>query len=459
MAESKLQQQEGSQPQEQQQVKQTSSKPVSELLKKYGGFKALAAFMPEVADMDPESKATKMMFLSENQFKNRRERLATDIKTWVEILSEDRKSASEYVDLCGEKRDKYQNLLKDNLQIAAYKMKKLETAYRSLDAFFKNSGMEKIPNLRLMNVEKHSEGGETDELANSDSESFKEIKSLIYNAYGRLSLKDNYSLVALPGNVFKDKQIRDMWAKLAYEYKVMVVTDSADCRDYDILHEQTQEYKDSDKELQNVVVTANWLVGRPSEALAGEIMPLYIPPAGALAGKLYNTGTPMSQGAAGEKYGTIGEIKGVHLDMMKEEITGLWDNQVVPMVFSEGRVMAYNNTNLYTGTNTALKEYPIVRVFDWIKKNLMHYVHKIALENWDPYNSPAQLKTTIQDFLNEYKGYGKLFKDYTIEEPFQDPKTKEVKIDIDIVPYFAAKNFTIKLSADKNSKKCDTEEK
>jgi hypothetical protein len=52
-----------------------------------------------------------------------------------------------------------------------------------------------------------------------------------------------------------------------------------------------------------------------------------------------------------------------------------------------------------------------------------------------------------------------LFKDYTIEEPYQDPKTKEVKIDIDIVPYFAAKNFTIKLSADKNSKKCDTEEK
>jgi hypothetical protein len=205
-----------------------------------------------------------------------------------------------------------------------------------------------------------------------------------------------------------------------------------------------------------VVVTANWVVGRPAEALAGEMTPFYVPPAGALAGKLYNTSTPMSQGAAGEKYGTLNEIKGVHIDMMKEEITGLWDNQVVPIVFSEGRVMAYNNTNLYTGTNTALKEYPIVRVFDWVKKNLMHYVHKIALENWDPYNSPNQLKKTIQNFLNDYKGHGKLFKDYTIGEPFQDPKTKEVKIDIDIIPYFAAKNFTIKLSADRNSKKCDT---
>ena len=456
MAESKLQQQESAQPQEA--VKQQpSSKPVSELLAKFGGFKALAAFMPDAADMDPASRASKMMFLTENQFKSKRERLATDIKTWLEILSEDKNSASEYVDLCGQKRDKYQDLLKDNLQITVRKIQKLETAYRSLDAFFKNTGLEKIPNLRIMNVEKYNDNGETDELQNSDAEGFKEIRSMLYNAFGRLSLKDNYSLVTLPGNVFKDKQVRDMWAKIAYEYKVLVVTDAPDCRDYDILHEQTEQYKDSDKELQNLVVAANWVVGRPTEAIAGETNPLYIPPSGALAGKLYNTNTPMSQGAAGEKYGTLSEIKGVHIDMMKEEITGLWDNQVVPIVFSEGRVMAYNNTNLYTGTNTAMKEYPIVRVFDWVKKNLMHYVHKIALENWDPYNSPDKLKKTIQDFLNDYKGHGKLFKDYSIGEPFQDEKTKEVKIDIDIIPYFAAKNFTIKLSADRNSKKCAEE--
>ena len=457
MAENKLQQQESSQVQEQQ-VKQPA-KPVSELLAKFGGFKALAAFMPDAVDMDPDSRASKMMFLSENQFKSKRERLANSINTWLEILNEDKTSASEYVDLCGQKRDKYQNMLKDNLQITVRKIQKLETAYRTLDAFFKNAGTEKITNLRLMNVEKYSKSGETDELSNSDAESFKEIKNMLYNAYGRLSLKDNYSIVALPGHVFKDKQIRDIWAKMAYEYKVVVVTDAEDCRDYDILHEQTESYKDSDKELQNVVVTANWLVSRNSEAIAGETAPLYIPPAGALAGKMYNADAPMSQGAAGEKYGTLSEIKGVHIDMMKEEITSLWDNQVVPIVFSEGRVMAYNNTNLYSGTNTAMKEYPIVRVFDWVKKNLMHYVHKIALENWDPYNSPDQLKKTIQDFLNDYKGHGKLFKDYTVGEPFQDPKTKEVKIDIDIIPYFAAKNFTIKLSADRNSKKCDTEDK
>ncbi len=454
MAEEKLQaQQEASHSQEQQQ-----GKPVSELLAKYGGFKTLMSFMPSAADVDPVNRAAKAMFLKENQFKTKRDRLASDIKNWLEILNEDRNSASEYVALCGEKRDRYQQLLQENLQIASGKLQKLETAYRTLDSFFKNTGMEKIPNIRLMNVEKYNESGETDELTDSSAESFMEIKSMLYNAFERLSLKDNYSLVALPGNIFKDKQVRDMWAKIAYEYKVMVVTDASDCRDYDIMREMTEDYKDADKELQNVIVTANWAVGRPTELIAGETEPLFIPPSAALAGKLYDPKLPMSQGAAGEKFGTLNEIKGVRLDMMKEEITGLWDNQVVPVVFSEGRVMAYNNTNLYAGTNTAMKEYPIVRVFDWVKKNLMHYVHKVALENWDPFNSPDQLKKTIQNFMNGYKGHGKLFKDYTVADPFQDPVTKEIKIDIDIVPFFAAKNFTIKLTADRNSKKCDTTE-
>jgi hypothetical protein len=384
--------------------------------------------------------------------------LADNIKIWLEILNEDKTSASGYVELCEQKSENYLDLLKANLQTTALKTKKLETAYRALESFFNNAGVDKIPNIRFVNVEKYSEDGETEDLT-TNSETFMEIRSMLYNAFSRLSLKDNYSLLALPGFVFKDKQVRDLWAKTMNEYMVQLVTDSDNYLDYDGLNDHTEQYKDADKALQNTVVTANWLVGRAPELIAGELTPLYIPSAGALAGKMYNPGLPMSQGAAGEKYGTLSGIKGVRIDLMKEEITGLWDNQVVPMVISEGRVMAYNNTNLYNGSNAAMREYPIVRVFDWVKKNLMHYVHKIALENWDPFNSPTKLKESIQTFLNDHKGYGKLFSDYKIlGEPYQDPKTKEVKIEIDITPFFAAKNFTIKLSADKQNKKCDVAE-
>lgn len=117
--------------------------------------------------------------------------------------------------------------------------------------------------------------------------------------------------------------------------------------------------------------------------------------------------------------------------------------------------MAFNNSTLYNGDNDAMREYPIVRVFDWVKKVLMNFVHEVALEIWDPFNSPQQLKDKIQDFLNQYQGYGNLFQKYNIAMPTQDPVTKRISVDIDLMPYYAAKNFTIKLSADKNDKTCE----
>ncbi len=163
----------------------------------------------------------------------------------------------------------------------------------------------------------------------------------------------------------------------------------------------------------------------------------------------------MAQGAGGKKYGTLDGVKGVKLNLLKSEIAQLMDNQVVPMVYSEGRVMAFNNTNLYNGDLTAMKEYPIVRVFDWVKKVLMNFVHEVALENWDSYNSPKNLKAKIQDFLNQYKGYGNLFQDYEIGNPVQDPVTKNISVDISLTPFYAAKNFVLKVQASKNGKSAE----
>ena len=60
-------------------------------------------------------------------------------------------------------------------------------------------------------------------------------------------------------------------------------------------------------------------------------------------------------------------------------------------------------------------------------------------------------------FLNQYQGYGNLFQRYEIKEPKQDPVTKRITVDISLTPYYAAKNFIIKLAADKKTKECETE--
>ena len=420
----------------------------SKLLASFGGFNAIRGFLPDADNLNPARKAAKNVFLTDKRFADKRETLKNDIKGWLALLDEDHGTATEFAASCKEKEEKYTAVLKQGITDALYATQNLERSYRELDSFFKTANTDKVKNLRIINVVK-------EDIADPDSGFAGEVENLLRNGFDRLSLKDCYSLVCIPGNVFQDKVTLLQWAKMAFKYKVMLITDHADEYSFDDLQANTEGYKDSDAELQNVIMTANWIVARDAEKMSADdedANAFFIAPSAALCGKLYDETANMAQGAGGKKYGTLDGVKGVKLDLLKSEIAALMDNQVVPMVYSEGRVMAFNNTTLYNGDNTAMKEYPIVRVFDWVKKVLMNFVHEVALENWDPYNSPKNLKAKIQAFLNDFKGYGNLFQNYEIKEPTQDPVTKRITCDISLTPFYSAKNFIIKVSADKKDK-------
>ena len=424
-------------------------KDVSQLLKAFGGFNAIRGFMPDADNMNPARKAAKDVFLQDKRFKDKREGLKKEISRWLELLNDTSiESATGYADACKKDEEKYTNVLKQGITDALYATQNLERSYRQLDSFFKTCGTDKVKNLRIINVLK-------EDIADADSGFAGEVENILRNGFDRLSLKDAYSLVCVPGAVFTDKVDLLQWAKMAFKYKVMLITDHADEYSFDDLQANTEGYRDSDQELMNVVMTANWIVGREAEKMSSDEedqKAFYIAPAAALCGKLYDETANMAQGAGGKKYGTLDGVKGVKSDLLKSEIAALMDNQVIPMVYSEGRVMAFNNTTLYNGDLDAMKEYPIVRVFDWVKKVLMNFVHEVALENWDPFNSPKNLKSKIQEFLNQYKGYGNLFQNYEIGEPRQDPITKQITCDITLTPFYAAKNFVIKVAADKKAK-------
>ena len=424
-------------------------KDVSQLLKSFGGFNAIRGFMPDADNMNPARKAAKDVFLKDKRFKEKREGLKKEITRWLELLNDDSiESATGFADACKQAEEKYTGVLKQGITDALYASQNLERSYRELDSFFKTCGTDKVKNLRVINVLK-------EDIADADSGFAGEVENILRNGFDRLSLKDAYSLVCVPGAVFTDKVDLLQWAKMAFKYKVMLLTDHADEYSFDDLQANTEGYRDSDQELMNVVMCANWIVGREAEKMSSDeedAKAFFIAPSAALCGKLYDETANMAQGAGGKKYGTLDGVKGVKSDLLKSEIAALMDNQVIPMVYSEGRVMAFNNTTLYNGDLDAMKEYPIVRVFDWVKKVLMNFVHEVALENWDPFNSPRNLKAKIQEFLNQYKGYGNLFQNYEIGEPRQDPVTKQITCDITLTPFYAAKNFVIKVAADKKAK-------
>jgi hypothetical protein len=409
-------------------------------LDKFGGFQMLKGMLKGVENMDPRRKAVKNIFLSDSTYSDARKKLKNELELWVSILESGNADPMETIESCKAKRDKAEKNMSDNLFAIHDEIKKLEITYRTLDSFFANAGQGKVDCITLMNVNK-------EELTAHDSEDTMAIREELEQYYDRLSLKNNYSLLVMPGYLGDATAIR-MWADTAFRNKVIMLTDFKDSLDFDMLKEELDNanLQGQDAQLANVVMTCNYILGRKKSELANEDDDVYFPGSGALAGRMTNTDEiVIAQGAAGKKYGTLSNVKGARLDLRKAQIAALIDQGVIPMVEEDGRTMAFSNRSLYNGATIGLQEYPIVRVFDWIGKVFQNFFNDEAFINWNS-NVKAELQQAIHDFLSDYKGPGKLIENYNLKKLDQDPKTKDIKIEVELKPFFAAKNFFIELT-------------
>ena len=409
-------------------------------LDKFGGFQMLKGLIKGVENMDPRHKAVKNIFLQDAAYADNRKKLKNELELWVSILSEGATDPMEVIEKCKAKCAKAENNLKNNLFTIHDEVRKLEVTYRALDSFFANAGQGKIDCLTLMNVNK-------EELEYHDSDDTLAIRDELERYYDRLSLKNNYSLLIVPGYLGDANTIR-MWADTAYRNKVIMLTDFKDSLNFEMLKDELDDanMQSQDAKMANVVMTANYILGRKKSELAGEDDDLYVPASAALAGRMTNTEeTVIAQGAAGKKYGTLSNVKGARMDLRKSEIAALIDQGVIPMVEEDGRTMAFSNRSLYNGATLGLQEYPIVRTFDWIGKVFQNFFNDEAFINWNS-SVKAELQQAVHDFLSDYKGPGKLIENYNLKGINQDPKTKDIKIEVELKPFFAAKNFFIELT-------------
>ncbi len=421
-------------------------------LDKFGGFQLLKGLIKGVENMDPRRKAVKNIFLSDSAYAEARKKLKNELALWIDILGSSNSDPMEMIDSCKAECNKAEQNLKNNLFAIHDEIKKLEVAYRSLDSFFANAGQGKIDCITLMNVNK-------DELADNDSDDTSAIRDELEQYYDRLSLKNNYSMLVVPGYLGDADTIR-MWAKTAYRNKVIMLTDFKDSMNFEMLKDELEDanLQGQDAYLANMVMTCNYILGRKKSELADEDDDVYIPASAALAGKMSNTEElVIAQGAAGKKYGTLDSVKGARMDLRKSEIASLIDQGVIPMVEEDGRTMAFSNRSLYNGATLGLQEYPIVRVFDWIGKVFQNFFNDEAFVNWNP-QVRAELTQAVHDFLIDYKGPGKLIENYNLKGINQDPKTKDISIQVELKPFFAAKNFLIELTGHSGSAGVDWEQ-
>lgn len=402
-----------------------------------GGFDFLEAVVDGADNMNPVRKAKRNIFLTDSNKKEQRQLLKKKMQMWIDLLTENN-SVSEMIDKSLEKAGSSEKLLKGNLKKVLNATRELEQAYRSVHLFYKNTESPKLKNIVLMNAP-------MSELTNLDEPKFIEyVAAELKDKYDRLDLRENYSLMVIPGYL-KSNTVLDKWAKMAYNNKVMLVTDFENIETPDdVLDVFTDaNLTSADPHKANVVMTCNYIVGRGKKTEIGEEEDVYVPGSAALAGKMYCT--KMSQPVAGKTYGCLDEIDAVRFDQQKSDTSELENVGLVPLVGSWGRVMPFSAKTLFTGDNLGMQTYSVVRVFDFIAKVVSDFLNRRAFELWNT-KMETNLRSQIVKFLDGIQGPDKLIEKFQILRFERDENQKDhIFLDIHITPFFPAKAFLVKL--------------
>ena len=413
----------------------------TQALLKVGGFDLLETTIDGASNLNPEKKARKKIFLSEENKKNDRKQLKKRLALWHSLLS-DAGTVADAVEKGTQQAEANEQQLKSNLKTAVEATHELEQAYRSVSLFFRNTDQDEVKNVSILNADK-------DQLQDLDNTTFVDaVSNELEQNYDRLDLRDNYSLLVVPGYLGSNKVV-DKWAKIAHKNKVMLVTDF---EHYDTPEDVIELFEEAnltggDAYKSNVVMAANWLVGRGKIEEIGEEEDMFVPPSSALAGRIYST--LASQVTAGRKHGTLNEVDGVKFPLRKSEISNMEKIGLVPMVNEYGRVMAFSAKTLFNGDNIGLQTYSVVRVFDYVTKVLIDFLNRRAFENWD-HNMRMDIQNQIVRFLDGIAGPGKLIEKFSIKKFERDPDQKDrINLDIHMVPYFPAKTFLVSLDGTK----------
>ncbi len=406
-----------------------------------GGFDLIEVAVDGAQNLNPERKARKKIFLSESSKKEEREQLKKTLQLWAAVLSSS-DSVMDMVETCEQSASIAEDTLSKNLAKAVEATKDLEKSYRTVALFFKNTGSNKIKNVAFINAD-------SEQLKDLDDTRFIDAihEELVQN-FDRLDLRDNYSLLVVPGYLGSNKVV-EKWAKIAHENKVMLITDFEHLDTPDDVMEmfESANLTGGDIYKSNVLMTCNYLVGRDKYKELGEEEEMYIPPSGALAGTIYQT--LMSQVAAGKKHGSLSEVDGVRFDLKKSEIANLEKLGLIPMVNEYGKVMAFSAKTLFNGDNLGLQTYSVVRVFDYVTKVLMDFLNRRAFENFNT-KTRKEILSQITRFLDSITGPGKLIEKFSVKRFEQDRVQKDrIYLDIHMTPYFPAKNFMIKMDGQK----------
>ena len=247
-------------------VKQETATSASALdaLKEFGGFAFLENLIDGYSNLNPARKARRNIFLTDEQWSSERKNLINRLSVWLDLLKNSN-NVEQMRDAANSKAEQMEQLLNFNLKKSLERVKELERSYRSVALFYKNTESPKVKNISIVNAD-------ISQLKDLDNTLFIDhISSELDRNYDRLDLRNNYSILVVPGYLGSNA-VLDKWSKIAYKNKVMLVTDFADLESADDVIDIffNANHSGGDVYKSNTLMTCNWLLGRDKNVKVGE---------------------------------------------------------------------------------------------------------------------------------------------------------------------------------------------
>jgi len=424
-----------------------SADEIQDLLDRYDGFEELLAPLADnLKVFSPGSGSKKRRFLQDDDLLEEREELRDRLSAFLGFLEKDAVESHKQVrKLAQEKLDQNESLINENLDQILVASKDIEQTYRELETFFRNAAPQKVKNLTLLNVNPEA-------LLDADSNLvYNEVEKLLMDEALSVDQRKAYSLLVIPG-LWKSKRAKDIverYAKLAGQARLSFLTDFEDCESA----EDAQDVWGSKKwqgvtgpELfhSKLILFANHMILRGQhegmqrdEDMTGSV-------AMAVAGKMYSE--KISQPIMGEMNGSLSGSQGLAFRTSQPEVTDLGDLGLNSTMHAYDKDMVYNKCTAFDGAEKPLKDYAVVRTFDYVNRVLRHYLGKVTGQQLDRKRANF-VRDTIQDFLNQLTeqkiiNAGKVSKfEWNPREP------DRIDVQVDIQPLWAVKTFVYALKA------------
>lgn len=403
-----------------------------------GSFDLLASLSPDAKQLDPKRNlAERNVFKNDNKYKERREDLKDVLSTTLNII-EGYDTTKEMIEEAQDSISQSEDLYNENLLKVLAAIAELEKNYRSIDLFFQNSGEEEIDNVIFFNA--------TIKELCTNEEFAKALTVELRQYFDRLNLKNAYSNLVVPGYV-GEKAYLEKLAKIAYDYRMMLITDYKDVETYEELLREaaTDNFQGIGLELANVIMVCNWLILRKANIDIGEMRPLYGPSSLAVAGKMYKE--LISQVAAGVKHGKIHGAFGAHIEKYFSETQQIEQLGLVPLLFEDNELIAWSARTLHKSADKGKMTYSVVRVFDWIAKVLMTYLNQEVFANIKPFVIKG-IEEQLAGFFNSLVA-NDIIKEYKKPTIHHDGQGK-ITIDIKIEPFYPGRTFVVNITRNSN---------